>query len=379
MPHASLWNTLRIGSPSSCDFAIHPATSVVIDNDRDLKMLTPQVQAAEWVAVDTEADSLHAYPEKLCLIQISIEGADFLVDPLADLDVTPLFDALQSHEVIFHAADYDLRLLQKHHRFVPNTVFDTMLAARLIGLTQFGLGHLVDSLLGVKLDKAPQRANWAIRPLTERMSAYAINDTRHLKPLVDKLRAELNAKGRLDWHREWCAQLIKECAVEKNADPERVWRIKGSAVLVPKELAILRELWHWRETEAVAANRPPYFILAHETVLKICFAAAEDASVDPLFPRGLSQRRRKGVIEAVGRGLSVPRAELPQPFKHKYHRPTEAERKRFVELSARRDKHAQRLELDPTLIASRADLAQLAQDWDEHSPNLMGWQREMLQ
>jgi ribonuclease D len=356
--------------------AIHPATFTVIDNESDLKKLIPKVHSARWVAVDTEADSLHAYPEKLCLIQISIAGSDFLVDPLGTLDITPLFAALQSHEVIFHAADYDLRLLQKHHRFVPQRVFDTMLAARLVGLRQFGLAYLVESILGVKLDKAPQRANWAIRPLTERMSQYAVNDTLHLKPLSDKLRADLERKGRLEWHREWCA---RECTAPRDADPDRVWRIKGSAVLAPRALAVLRELWQWREAEATSANRPPYFILAHETLLKMAVAAADGDACEKLMPRGLSQRRRQAAMGAIQRGGQVARADLPQPFKHKYHRPTEAERRRFLELSRRRDKRAHQLELDPTLIASRADLARLSQDWDEHAPNLMRWQHELLQ
>jgi ribonuclease D len=350
----------------------------VIETPDELKHWIARVKAAPWIAVDTEADSLHAYPEKLCLIQISVAGGDFLVDPLAALDITPLLEALQEHELIFHAADYDLRLLQRHHRFVPRTVFDTMLAARLIGLTQFGLAHLVHSLLDVKLDKAPQRANWAIRPLTQRMRHYAINDTHHLKPLADKLRAELEAKGRIEWHQEWCARLIQECAIEKNSDPDRVWRIKGSAVLVPRALAVLRELWHWRESEAVAANRPPYFVLAHETLLKVSATAAEGQAIEAFLPRGLSQRRRQGALDAVQRGLQVSRTDLPQPFRHKFHRPTETERRRFVELAQRRDQQAHRLKLDPTLIASRADLARLAHSWEEHAPALMKWQREIL-
>ena len=378
MPHASLWNIWKIGSPSTGDSGIHPAAFAVIDRQQDLETLLPKVKSAQWVAVDTEADSLHAYPEKLCLIQVSIAGLDRLVDPLAGLDLKPFFAALEPHEVIFHAADYDLRLLYRHHEFAPRKVFDTMLAARLVGRTQFGLAHLVDSLLGVKLDKAPQRANWAMRPLTERMSCYAINDTQHLKPLADKLRAELVSKGRLQWHQEWCARLIRESAVGKESDPDRVWRIKGSAVLPPRALAVLRELWQWRESEAVAANRPPYFVLAHETLLKVSATAINGEPYEPLFPRGLSQRRRRGAIEAVKRGLGLPKAALPQPFKHRFHRPTEAERKRFLEYSRRRDRQAQRLKLDPTVIASRADLARLAHDWEEHAAELMSWQRELL-
>lgn len=354
----------------------HPA---VIDNEEELKGLIPQVRAASWVAVDTEADSLHAYPEKLCLLQLSIEGADFLVDPLAGAPLEPVFAALKGHELLFHAADYDLRLLRQHHRFVPTAVFDTMLAARLIGLTQFGLGHLVEKYLGVKLDKAPQRANWALRPLTDRMSRYAVNDTRHLKPLADHLRAELESHGRLHWHREWCARLVAECAEARTTDPEQVWRIKGSAVLSPRALAVLRELWRWREAEAVAANRPPYFVLAHETLLKTAVSAVSHQSVADLLPSGMSRRRREGATEAVHRGLQLPKAELPEIFKPIHRRPNEPERKRFHEYARRRDKQAKRLGMDPTVIASRADLARLAHDWDQYAPELMEWQRELLE
>lgn len=351
----------------------------MINSEPDLKTLIPMVRAARWVAVDTEADSLHAYPEKLCLLQVSLEGSDHLIDPLAELNIQPLLDAFRGHELIFHAADYDLRLLKRHHQFVPTTVFDTMLAARLVGLTQFGLGHLLNSMLGVELDKAPQRANWAIRPLTDRMVRYAINDTQHLKSLSDQLREDLKSKGRLSWHRESCAYLVKECAVEKTFDPDQVWRIRGSAVLKPRELAVLRELWQWREGEAVAANRPPYFVLAHHTLLRTAMGAAADEKVDVLLPRGLSQRRRQGAIQAVKQGVQLSKSEWPQPFKHSRRRPTEAERKRFVELERRRNKNAQGLDLDPTLIASKADLARLSHDWEQHEPELMQWQRELLQ
>ena len=169
----------------------------MIDTQEKLAAFLPVVNAAAWLAIDTEADSLHAYPEKVCLIQISTAAGDRLIDPLADMDITPFLAALAGRELIFHAADYDLRLLKKHHDFVPTEIFDTMLAARLLGEKQFGLGALVEKFLGVKLDKGPQKADWAQRPLTPRMEIYARNDTRFLKTLEEKLRAELTAKGRL--------------------------------------------------------------------------------------------------------------------------------------------------------------------------------------
>src|SRR5436190_1016235 len=133
----------------------------VIDTEQKLAGFLPTLRAATWVALDTEADSLHAYPEKVCLIQISTVSGDELIDPLAGLDLDPLLDALAGHELIMHGADYDLRLLRKHHDFVPGAIFDTMLAARLLGLRQFGLSNLVEHFLGVKLEKGAQKADWA--------------------------------------------------------------------------------------------------------------------------------------------------------------------------------------------------------------------------
>src|SRR5437667_6178535 len=228
----------------------------MIDTEQKLTGFLPTLHAATWVAVDTEADSLHAYPEKVCLIQISTVAGDALIDPLARLSLDPLLDALSGHQLIMHGADYDLRLLRKHHEFVPSSIFDTMLAARLLGLRQFSLGSLVEAYLGVKLEKGAQKANWALRPLTERMERYARNDTHYLRPLEEKLKPELDAKGRIAWHQESCARLIVDSTRERHADMDAVWRIKGSHLLGRPALAILRELWRWRETEAVRANRP---------------------------------------------------------------------------------------------------------------------------
>ncbi len=167
----------------------------MIDSEQKLSAFLLALKTAGWVALDTEADSLHAYPEKLCLVQLSIEGSDVLLDPLSRMDYKPVLEVLQKQELIMHGADYDLRLLRRHFGFVPDAIFDTMLAGRLLGVRQFGLNDLVMKLLGVKLEKGPQKANWARRPLTPRMESYARNDTHYLKPLADILRAELEAEG----------------------------------------------------------------------------------------------------------------------------------------------------------------------------------------
>ena len=348
----------------------------MIDHQEKLAAFLPVVQSATWLAIDTEADSLHAYPEKVCLIQISTPDGDRLVDPLAKMNLQPFFDLLAGRELIFHAADYDLRLLKKHHGFVPTTIFDTMLAARLLGERQFGLGALVEKFLGVKLDKGPQKADWAQRPLTQRMLDYARNDTRHLKPLEEKLRAELRAKGRLSWHQESCARLIAESVVDPVIDPDEVWRIKGSSFLERPALAILRELWHWRETEAIAASRPPFFVLAHETMIAIAAAVAEQQPFEPMIPPRMNPRRREHLLAAVRRAQSV--TAFPEKIRRFSQRPTEAEFRRFRVLEKNRDRRAAELLVDPTLIAPKSVLGDLARDWDKHAPELMAWQRELL-
>lgn len=357
----------------------HSYTRTVIDTNDLLAAFLPVVCAADWIAVDTEADSLHAYPEKVCLIQISTAAGDRLIDPLADIDIDPLLDALTAHRLIMHGADYDLRLLRKHHEFVPGAIFDTMLAARLLGDRQFGLSSLVEKHLGVKLEKGPQKANWARRPLTERMEKYARNDTHYLKPLSDKLKLELEHAGRLAWHEEACTRLIDESTRVAPSDMDSVWRVKGSHALSRPALAILREVWRWRETEAVAANRPPFFILSHEVMVDLADAVANSKPVDSLVPRHLTPRRRDGLAEAIQRGLQLSADQHPEFIRHRSRRPNEAERRRYTELEHRRNGRAQQLGIDPTLIASRATLGDLARSWDRHAPELMKWQRELLQ
>jgi ribonuclease D len=350
----------------------------VIDDDFKLTGLLGAIHASPWIALDTEADSLHAYPEKICLLQISTPAGDELIDPLARVNLEPLLKTLGEHELLMHGADYDLRLFRKHYNFVPRAIFDTMLASRLLGITQFGLTHLVAQYLGVTLDKGSQKADWAQRPLTEKMEAYARNDTHYLKPLSDRLRAELESKGRLSWHSESCARLIAECAQLRAPDSDLVWRIKGSSHLSPPALAVLRDLWRWRESEAAAGNRPPYFILRHESLIDLAIAAVNGEPVEPLLPQKFSDRRRAGLISAIKQGLSVPTQHQPRPVRHVIRRVSDAVKQRMGQLQKVRDGRAQELGIDPTLIASRATLLDLAEDWNAHENDLMNWQRELL-
>lgn len=336
------------------------------------------IRDSDWVAVDTEADSLHAYPEKLCLLQFSVEAGDYLVDSLAGLDLSGLLDSLRPRELIFHGADYDLRMLRKTYEFVPTAIFDTMTAARLLGYQQFGLGHLVERHLGVKLEKGPQKMNWARRPLTPRMEEYARNDTRYLKSLSETLRAELREKGRLLWQKETCDQLIVDCADIPTSNRDQ-WRMKGSDRLDPRGLAVLRELWKWREKEAIASNKPPFFVLNHDLVLRLAHEAERIKHIERILPQRLSTRRKEGILLAIAHAQNVPEEELPKKRVNVLYQPTIAEQRRFLALRQIRDKKAAELALDPTLIASRSTLVLLSQDWDKYKTGLMSWQRELLE
>ncbi len=350
----------------------------MIDTQDKLTAFLPKLRAANWVALDTEADSLHAYPEKICLIQISIAGQDRLVDTLTGLNLEQFLDAINAHKLIMHGANYDLRLLEKHHQFIPSAIFDTMLAARLLGERQFGLGALVEKFLGIKMDKGSQKADWAKRPLTPRMEIYARNDTHHLKPLADKLKSELIAKNRLAWHEESCAQLIASCTRPQPVDADGVWRIKGSSRLSRPALAVLRELWRWRDREAVDANRPPFFVLNHDRLVAIAVEAVINQQWESFLPNHMSPRRRAALMDAVKAGLAVPAGQQPEIIRHKFVRPGEAERHRFNDLIKRRDAHAHKLGIDSSIIAGKSIIGDLARDWDRHAPELMSWQRELL-
>jgi len=350
----------------------------VIVSETDLARLAAELHGSAWLAVDTEADSLHAYPEKLCLLQISSEKGDFLIDPLAGFSLAPLLKVLGRRELLFHGADYDLRLLFRGHRFQPSRVFDTMLAARLLGEPEFNLSALVRVHLGVQLEKGPQKADWARRPLTPRMEAYALNDTRYLKPLVDVLRPALEAAGRLEWHEELCARMIEECCEPHVEDPDHVWRLKGASRLTRRGLAVLRALWAWREREALRLGRPPYFVVAHETLVSVAATASEGRHWQVLLPVRLPSHRHEGIQKAIAEAMALPPEECPKPIRHPHRAPTEEEARRFDDFKRRRDAKAAELAIEPSMIASKSTLLTLAGPGGVEQAGLMRWQRRLL-
>lgn len=345
----------------------------MLARDTEIEALTAALPASPWLALDTEADSLHAYPEKLCLIQISHAGGDVLVDPLSSADLAPLLAHLATRELILHGADFDLRLLRRTRGFVASRIFDTAIAAQLLGRPRHGLRDLVSELLGVQLHKGSQRADWSRRPLSPTMLAYAVDDTRHLQPLREQLAAQLRELGRDDWHRQSCARLVAQCSVPRPVDPDH-WRLKGSAQLDPRGLAVLRELVRWRESRAIALDRPPYFVLSHELLLEISSKAARG---DLELPAIVKPRDRPDLAEARERGLAT--TDLPaRETSARPPRLTREVQQRIDRLRAHRDQRAADLAIDPSLLANKSDIAALADDWDRHAAAMMPWQLELL-
>src|SRR5213080_2496083 len=270
------------------------ASHDVIASEQQLADLIPQIQAADRVALDTEADSLHSYREKLCLLQINVpavagivdagpdsgsasanrdhrsrlQSFDFIVDPLAGIDLEPLRRALEPKEIVLHGADYDLRMLRRGLNFVAHEIFDTTIAARLLGIREFSLGALVKRYFGVELHKHSQKANWAKRPLPARMGEYAVNDVRYLLALAAKLEEELERVHRRGWFRQSCRRAVELAAAERERIQDDLWRIGGAGALDPHAGAVLRALWQWREAEAEMADRPPFHILQNRELLK---------------------------------------------------------------------------------------------------------------
>ena len=234
-----------------------------------LASVLPVLAPHEPIAVDTEADSLHCYFEKLCLIQISVPGTDFLIDPLAGFDLNPLWSAWTGKQLLFHGADYDLRLLRRAGCPAPARIFDTMLAARLCGIPEFSYAALVARYCDIKIAKASQKANWATRPLSPQMLDYAVNDTRHLYTIAGILETELKRLGRMPWFEQSCERAIRASEADKEIDPEQLWRIPGSGHLRGRAAAIFRELWRWRDEEARRVDKPTFHILHSEKLVAV--------------------------------------------------------------------------------------------------------------
>ena len=358
------------------------ASHGVIASEQLLAVLIRQLEPADRIALDTEADSLHSYREKLCLLQISAPSAmaacgenDFIVDPLSNLNLEPLRCALEPREIVLHAADYDLRMLRRGLNFTASRIFDTVIAARLLGIREFSLGALVKRFFDVELHKHSQKANWALRPLPPQMLRYAADDVHYLLPLAAKLEEELERVQRRDWFKQSCGRAIELAGAQRERVEDELWRIGGAGTLDPRTGAVLRALWQWRETEAEMADRPPFHILQNRELLN---AAGNFTSGRVPEYKHFSVRRRQTFHEAARIALQSPQSEWPVMRRRSGARPTAEMRRRADELRERRDEAADKLGLERSFVASRGALEAIAADSTRATALLVPWQRELI-
>ena len=338
------------------------------------------------LALDTEADSLHHYRESVCLIQVTHAEQHFLIDPLDTFPLDELWPPTSRHTWILHGADFDLRMLRRAGAPEPQGVFDTMLAAQLLGLKAFGYGALVEQFCGIVLNKGSQKADWSRRPLSQAMLDYAVQDTQYLEPIAEALGKLLDDKGRRAWHEQSCARVVASSRIVREDDPENDWRISGSALLSPQAQAIVKELWHWREKEAEAVDLPVFKVLHSELLLDLAVWCAEHPRVPPMgapcWPRRSSPGRSESLAEAIEQGRNAPPIpRLPRPERPPRDKDAEV---RMEKLRVHRDAVAAELALDPTVIAPKSTLQEVARQPETAADRLIAehrwcpWQWELL-
>ncbi|MBI1847591.1 MAG: HRDC domain-containing protein [Candidatus Rokubacteria bacterium] len=308
------------------------------------------------VALDTEGDSLHHYPERLALIQLADgAGQAWLVDPLALVDLSPLAAVLadRRHLLVVHAGDNDLVQLKRRYAFTFARIFDTSVAGRFLGVQTLGLEVLLERYLGVTLPPSRQKDDWSERPLTQAQEAYAAADVEHLIALKDVLVEELRRAGRLTWVEEECAALAAEPAEARAPDPDAWAGVKGARTLAPLGLAALRELHALREELARAADRPPFKIVGDATLLAL--AGALPASAEALAaiagctPRVIS-RWGGAILAALERGRALPAERLPVLPRNPRPNVPAAVRGRIEVLRQWRAGASPKLELEPGVV-----------------------------
>lgn len=313
------------------------------------------------IGVDTESNSLFAYREQVCLIQFSAGKLDYLVDPLSSaLDLAklgPIF-ADPKIEKVFHAAEYDLICLKRDFGFEFNHLFDTMQAARVLGKSGLGLGTMLEENFGIQADKRLQRANWARRPLSPEMKAYARMDTHYLTALQEMLRKELAAAGRTELANEDFRRLTQVSGGNHENGSGSWWRLSGAQDLSPRQAAVLAQLCAYREERAKVMDQPPFRVMPNQTLVELARLMPRKRSelnqIFGLTPK-LTDRYGEGILDAVAQAIVGPPAYRPLA-----HRPSEAVLNRLENLRNWRKLTAREMGVESDIVLPRDVLESIA-------------------
>lgn len=360
------------------------------DQDNDFLFIDSQETLNRWVAearnllakgadirccIDTEADSLHHFQEKLCLIQIAFAGRFALVDPLAVQDVGGLIGLFDDCELWMHGADYDLTMFRKAYGWSPRNVRDTQIAARLVGHRQFGLAALVENVFGKTLSKASQKEDWSRRPLPETMLRYAVDDVRYLIPLANHLSEKLREQGREEWFFQSCRSLQDGVAARSISPREDPWRVQGSGRLQPKGLALLKALWEWREGAAGERDIPCFRVMSNKQMLDYAEQFESGGRLSP--PGGWRTKWKKDFSEIVLALETSDAIRWPTRLRKARGRLSDDARQHVEHMCRLRDERAHELGIESSLLGSRATL-ELVVATPNGITELLPWQRDLL-
>jgi ribonuclease D len=337
---------------------------ILIKHPAELADLADKLRREAVIAVDTESNSLYAYQEQVCLIQFSTREQDYLVDPLAVEDLSPLASIFQDPDIekVFHAAEYDLLCLKRDYGFQFNNLFDTMHAARILGREAFGLGAILEEEFGVKLDKRFQRANWGQRPLPPDLLAYARLDTHFLISLRERLRKELRESGRWELAQEDFQRMrhVPEMNGRAHDDTQiGCWRVSGATDLTPQQAAVLFQLCKYRDRVARASNRPLFKVINDRTLLEIAIntpANMRELGRIPGMTYGQVQRHGNALLSAIQRGLDADPLYPPRQT-----RPSDDFLERVDRLKRWRKNTAQTMDVKSDVVLPRDLLYELAE------------------
>ena len=339
----------------------HLPPPLLVDTPAAFAAMMTALRAEPALALDTESNSLYRYFYKVCLIQISVPATDYVVDSLRLADLAPLGEVLADPAVtkVIHAAENDILALKRDFGFRFVAAFDTMLAARILGRRQVGLAALLAEHFGVTLDKRTQLTDWGHRPLTAEQLSYARLDSHYLLALRDLLTQDLHARRRWREAQEAFAALADVTYVEKPFDPDGFWRIKAARDLRPGELAILRELYLWRDEQERGLDRPPFKVLGDEALVRLSQYQPRrlaDLNLSPWQARTFGP----AVLEAINRGRSAPPPRPPARSSNSNGRPDPVTAARFDRLRAWRGERATERGVEADVVLNNESLMAIA-------------------
>jgi len=367
---------------------VNSESALYLDQPAAVDRFLDEISHVREIALDTEGASFHRFLDRIYLLQLSTRERSAIIDPLPIGSPEKLGKLLldRNVETVFHDADYDLRLLHQDYGWHVTNLFDTRIAAQLLGIKSFGLAALLEQFFDVKLDKKHQRADWSMRPLTPDMLEYAAQDTRYLLQLRDHMKSELQRRGRWSWAVEEFARL-EGTRWEAEEEMESFLRLKGARDLTRRELAVLREVVNWRDTVAAQLDRATFRVMGNEVLLEL--ARRSPRSVSELgaikgMPKGMVERAGPDIVASIRRGMEAPEEELPKfPRGQRWNKDRDFD-ERVSRLKVVRDEAATRLELDPGVLCSRERLENVARSGAKSIeelaavPELRRWQIEEM-